>query len=87
MRKSLDCPAEIARASDPSFVPMESASQEIQDKIWERVLYFALDMEELDRYMESDVHIIMPNHPDLRNQLQLGSATSAMRVSKQFNVC
>ncbi|KAJ7356583.1 hypothetical protein DFH08DRAFT_953921 [Mycena albidolilacea] len=80
-----DCPAEIARAPDPSFVPMESASQEIQDKIWERVLYFALDMEELGRYMESDVHTIMPNHPELRNQLQLGSATNAMRVSKQFN--
>ncbi|KAJ7859516.1 hypothetical protein B0H14DRAFT_3446642 [Mycena olivaceomarginata] len=78
----------IAPPSNPSFVPMESAPQEVQDKIWERVLYFALRMEELDVYASSDVHVAVPNdsdHYDYSDDLEPLLMSDSMLVSKRFN--
>lgn len=69
---------------------MESAPQEVQDKIWERVLYFALRMEELDVYASSDVHVAVPNdsdHYDYSDDLEPLLMSDSMLVSKRFNVC
>ncbi|KAJ7633707.1 hypothetical protein B0H17DRAFT_1108041 [Mycena rosella] len=71
--------AEIVPPLNPAFVPMESASSEVQDKIWSRILYFALNMDGLDEEFDSDIHI-----PAASEKLGLYPNTDTMLVSQQF---
>ncbi|KAJ6569437.1 hypothetical protein B0H19DRAFT_1024554 [Mycena capillaripes] len=68
----------ISPPSNPSFVPMQSAPQEVQNKIWTRILYFTLSM---DGFLASDIQI-----PSYSNVAQASNrlARNTMLVSKQF---
>ncbi|KAJ7136666.1 hypothetical protein C8R44DRAFT_767613 [Mycena epipterygia] len=60
----------IAPRLNPSFTPMESASQMVQEGIWKRILYYAMSVPEL----EDDIH----RNPRPRR-------LSLLLVSKTFN--
>ncbi|KAJ6569460.1 hypothetical protein B0H19DRAFT_1135547 [Mycena capillaripes] len=74
--------AEIAPSSNPLFVPMESAPQEVQDKIWARILYFALGTDELDSDLAMDVHV--PNFSGVDPMTGFLPSSNIILVSKQF---
>ncbi|KAJ6573812.1 hypothetical protein DFH09DRAFT_1151153 [Mycena vulgaris] len=70
---------EVAPSLNPSFVPLESASPEVQDQIWGRILYFALDMEVMDEDLESDAHI-----PSTSDRMGFFPNLATIPVSQQF---
>ncbi|KAJ7490972.1 hypothetical protein FB451DRAFT_628605 [Mycena latifolia] len=39
--------SDIAPSLNPSFIPMNAASEEVQNKIWKRILYFAMSVPQL----------------------------------------
>ncbi|KAJ7171676.1 hypothetical protein C8R43DRAFT_979036 [Mycena crocata] len=69
----------IARPANPLFVPMESCSEEVQDKIWSRILYFALNAEYLDEQISVDVHT-----PGASPSVSPTFPSEMMLVSKRF---
>ncbi|KAJ7479976.1 hypothetical protein B0H11DRAFT_2026025 [Mycena galericulata] len=76
----LDGPG-IAPASNPTFVPMQSASPEVQEKIWTRIIYFALDTDPLDADLASPVHVAKRFTDRL---VFIYGRLEIMLVSKQF---
>ncbi|KAJ7051160.1 hypothetical protein C8F01DRAFT_646948, partial [Mycena amicta] len=44
------------RRSDPHFVPMQNAPRAVQDKIWTRILYFALDIDAREEEIDWQPH-------------------------------
>lgn len=75
--------AEIAPSSNPLFIPMESVPPEVQDEIWTRILYFALEIDHLDADLASPVHV--PKR-SIAPAVQVASRYDIMLVSKQFKV-
>ncbi|KAJ7102594.1 hypothetical protein B0H15DRAFT_339927 [Mycena belliarum] len=47
---------EITPSLNPAFVPMESASLDVKEAIWSRVLFFALNTRVSDEIHTSDIH-------------------------------
>ncbi|KAJ7451076.1 hypothetical protein FB451DRAFT_710125 [Mycena latifolia] len=80
----LDGFPEIAPSANPSFVPMESASPEVQDKIWSRILYFAFNIDVLDEEVASDVHILKTSSDSEQAIMGCYPATDALLVSQQL---
>ncbi|KAF8151960.1 hypothetical protein K438DRAFT_1864839 [Mycena galopus ATCC 62051] len=80
--------AEITLSSNPLFVPMESVPQEISDKIWERILYFAMYMDEFEDDLTAKVHtpLAIESESELcpHDDSAILIGTDAMLVSKQF---
>ncbi|KAJ7222592.1 hypothetical protein GGX14DRAFT_664369 [Mycena pura] len=72
-----------AQTLNPRFVPMEFATQAEQDKIWAHILYFAINVPELDKGVFSDVHTLeKASDFDVCDENEM--RFSLMRVSKRF---
>ncbi|KAJ6498117.1 hypothetical protein C8R47DRAFT_1112913 [Mycena vitilis] len=75
---------DIAPASNPLFVPLQSAPQEIQDQIWDRILYFVFHTDRMDTELVAKVHV--PDFRDVGGNEELFDLvnTDLLLVSKQF---
>ncbi|KAJ7222593.1 hypothetical protein GGX14DRAFT_664371 [Mycena pura] len=86
-------PAEAAPASNPLFVPLQSAPQSVQDDIWGQILYFTMRHQWLDKYLACEVHTPSRRFEDTDDEWDTASEGfdetyyTAIRlplVSKQF---
>ncbi|KAJ7433546.1 hypothetical protein FB451DRAFT_1154992 [Mycena latifolia] len=76
----LDKLPEITPSPNPTFVPMESAPAEVQEKIWSRILYFAFGRDVMDTELAADVHIPNTNISDTIGDF----SPATWLVSQQF---
>ncbi|KAJ7151715.1 hypothetical protein C8R46DRAFT_1122897 [Mycena filopes] len=79
-----DRPPEITPSSNPAFTPLEFAPQEIQDKIWSLIFYFAFDVDALENGLASDINTLPSGGPHPEPVEREIADIDVMLVSKQF---